>query len=139
MVNVFKVIASGFVRNDQGQLLVVRRSEDEESFPGMLAIPGGTIEVEETGILEVGTVENNLVREILEETNVKVEVIDWVESTCLVKDNKAKLYLFFNCKLVGNEKKLTSSEETPEVFWADISSIDMNQCTPTLKKYIQNA
>ena len=138
MVNTFKVIVSGFVKNDEGQLLVIRRSDDEESFPGMLAIPGGTIEVEETGLLEADTVENNLIREIKEETNINVEVRGWLESTAMVKEGKGKLYLFFECQLVDDGSQTATSSETPEVFWADMKSLDIDQCTPTLKKYIQH-
>lgn len=138
MINTFKVIVSGFVKNNDDQLLVIRRSKDEESFPNMLAIPGGTIEAEETGSLELDTVENNLVREILEETNINVKVLDWVESTCLVKNGQGKLYLFFNCELINDGSSAVTSNETPEVFWANIENIDLDQCTPTLKKYLQN-
>lgn len=137
MVNMFKVIVSGFVRDDRGRLLVIRRSADEESFPGMLAIPGGTIEAEDTGALETDTVENNLIREIQEETNVTVTTGKWLESTCMVKDGKAKLYLFFECNLADDVNSLLTSDETPEVFWADLQSINVDECTPTLKKYIE--
>lgn len=137
MVNVFKVIVSGFVRNSQGQLLVIRRSADEESFPGMLAIPGGTIEAEETGQLEVDTVETNLVREILEETNVRVKVGKWLESTSMVKNGNGKLYIFFECELLEEQNSLETSDETPEVFWANMDSIELDECTPTLRKYVE--
>ncbi len=138
MIDRFKVIVSGFVKNSTGQLLVIRRSLNEESFGGMLAIPGGTIEAEESNQLQLDTVEKNLVREIKEETNIDVNVLSWVESTCMVKDGKAKLYIFFECEMVeaGNTDTETS-DETPEVFWADMSAIPLDECTPTLKKYIE--
>jgi ADP-ribose pyrophosphatase YjhB (NUDIX family) len=137
MINMFKVIVSGFVTNAEGQLLVIRRADDEESFPGMLAIPGGTVEADEMNGVQMDTVENNLVREILEETNVNVKVVKWLESSCIAKEGKAKLYLFFGCELIGDGKDTATSEETPEVFWADISSIALDECTPALKQYIQ--
>ncbi|MEO7904724.1 MAG: NUDIX hydrolase [Candidatus Saccharimonadales bacterium] len=139
MINAFKVIVSGFVKNNQGQLLIIRRSDDEESFPGMLAIPGGTIEAEETGRLELNTVEDNLVREIQEETNVTVTVGAWLESTCMVKNGKGKLYMLFECALVEQQTTLETSDETPEVFWANLSDINLDECTPTLKKYVEEA
>lgn len=139
MVNMFKVIVSGFVRNSAGQLLVIRRSKEEESFPGMLAIPGGTIEAEESNELQLDTVETNLIREIKEETNIDVSVGKWIESTCMVKDGKAKLYIFFECTLVESSDEHTeTSDETPEVYWADITAVPLEECTPTLKKYIES-
>ena len=138
MVNSFKVIVSGFVKNKNGQLLVIRRSLDEESFGGMLAIPGGTIEVEESDQLQTDTVEENLIREIKEETNIDVSVGSWIESTCMAKDGKAKLYIFFECEMIElNNTDTETSDETPEVFWADMATISLDECTPTLKKYIE--
>lgn len=134
MIEQFKVIVSGFVFNSKNELLVIRRSDDEESFPGMLAIPGGTVEVEENSGLTQDTIENNLIRELKEETDVDISVDSWLESSAIASE-KAKLYLFFTCSVSGNETP-SISDETPEVFWIDPQSIDIEQCTPALKQYI---
>ncbi|MEO8911881.1 MAG: NUDIX hydrolase [Candidatus Saccharimonas sp.] len=137
VINTFKVIVSGFVLNKDNELLVIRRSKDEESFPDMLAIPGGTVEVNATGTLEKDVVENTLIREVLEETNVKVRVCDWMESTAIVKGEPGKLYLFFTCELIDEINELQTSEETPAVFWSSVHALDVNQCTPTLREYVE--
>lgn len=137
MINVFKVIVSGFVFNDKGELLVIRRSMDEESFPGMLAIPGGTVETENGAGLENDTIENNLIREIKEETDVDVVVGEWMESSVISKEDVAKLYLFFKCSVSGNDVPVIS-DETPEVLWLKPSDIAVNECTPSLKSYIEH-
>jgi 8-oxo-dGTP pyrophosphatase MutT (NUDIX family) len=134
MIEQFKVIVSGFVFNSKDELLVIRRSDKEESFPGMLAIPGGTVEVKENDGLVQDTVEDNLVREIKEETDVDISVDNWIESSSIAKD-KAKLYLFFKCSVIGNEVPAIS-DETPEVFWINPINIDPKQCTPALKQYV---
>lgn len=136
MLDNFKVIVSGFVFNTSGELLVVRRSLDEETFPGMLAIPGGTVEVRAGGGLVQDIVENNLIREIKEETNVDIAVDSWMESSSIAKD-KAKLYLFFRCSVSGNETA-SVSDETPEVFWINPREIDLNEATPALAQYIKS-
>ena len=137
MINTFKVIVSGFVLNKSNELLVIRRSDDEESFPGMLAIPGGTLELDATGALEKNVIEETLVREVLEETNVKVTVKDWIESTAIVKGDPGKVYLFFTCELAEENSSLITSDETPEVFWANVSNLDVDSCTPTLREYVE--
>lgn len=137
MINIFKVIVSGFVFNNNGELLVIRRSMDEESFPGMLAIPGGTVEVDAGSGLENDTIENNLIREIKEETDVDVVVGEWMESSAIAKQDSAKLYLFFRCNVSGNSTPAIS-DETPEVFWIDPSKVSLDECTPALKSYIEN-
>ncbi len=136
MINVFKVIVSGFIHNDKGELLVIRRSLDEETFPGMLAIPGGTVEVEEGVGLQNDTIENNLIREVKEETDVDITVAEWMESSVIAKDS-AKLYLFFRCKVSGNEMP-SPSPETPEVFWADPAAISLDECTPSVRSYVES-
>lgn len=136
MLDNFKVIVSGFVFNANGELLVVRRSLDEETFPGMLAIPGGTVEVGASSGLVQNIVEDNLIREIKEETNVDIAVDNWIESSSIAKD-KAKLYLFFKCSVSGNEIA-SVSDETPEVFWINPREIDINEVTPALAQYIKS-
>ena len=53
MINQFKVIVSGFVFNSKNELLVIRRTDNEEAFPGMLAIPGGTVEAKDNKSLSM--------------------------------------------------------------------------------------
>lgn len=136
MLDNFKVIVSGFVFNPKGELLVIRRSLDEETFPGMLAIPGGTVEVQPASGLIQDTVEHNLIREIKEETDVDIKVDSWMESSSIAKE-KAKLYLFFRCSVSGNETTSVSSE-APEVFWINPREIDITEATPALAQYIKS-
>lgn len=137
MINTFKVIVSGYVHNDEGQLLVIKRADHEETFPGMYAIPGGTVESAKGSGLVDDTIENALIREIKEETDVDVKVVRWLESSSIAKQDSAKLYLFFACKLAGSTDTKTS-DETPEVFWADVHAVDLEKCTPSVKRYIEN-
>lgn len=134
MINNFKVIVSGFVFNSSGELLVIRRSMHEESFPGMLAVPGGTVEVSANSGLVESVIEDNLVREVKEETGVDIAVTKWMESSSIAKDT-AKLYLFFECKVNGNETT-SISEENTESFWIDPKSLDENELTPALSAYV---
>lgn len=135
MIEEFKVIVSGFVFNSTGDLLVVRRSLEEETFPGMLAIPGGTVEVAARSGLQSDTVESNLIREIEEETGISVVVGKWLESSAIAKD-KAKLYLFFECKATSDMEP-TISPETPEVFWVNPANLALDECTPALRQYAE--
>lgn len=136
MIDQFKVIVSGFVYDDQGRLLVIRRAENEETFPGMLAIPGGTVEVEPNTGLQQDTIENNLIRELKEETDVDIVVDSWLESSAIASE-KAKLYLFFRCSVNGNHEPRIS-DETPEVFWIDPKNMSVDECTPALATYVRS-
>lgn len=137
MVNVFKVIVSVFVKDETGRLLVIKRSEQEENFPGMYAIPGGSIEIKDSEELQLDVVESNLIREVLEETNVNIKVGRWLESTAMFKNGLGRLFLFFEGELDGDNPELKTSDETPEVFWASPETLDKEKCTPTLRKYLE--
>ena len=64
------VVGIGGVIIDQGRTLLIRRSS--EPLRGEWSIPGGTLELGET-------LEDGVARELLEETGIKVRVIDLIE------------------------------------------------------------
>lgn len=72
-----------FVIEHDGDLLVIRRAEHEENYPGLWAPPGGKVEVGETLV-------DGLRREVAEETGLEIRdefaLIDaycFGESTCV--------------------------------------------------------
>lgn len=54
----------------QGRYLIIRRSRHDADAPGILALPGGTVEVEPDG---EGILERTVRREVMEETGVDIE------------------------------------------------------------------
>jgi ADP-ribose pyrophosphatase YjhB (NUDIX family) len=64
------VVGIGGVIIDQGRALLIRRGS--EPLRGEWSIPGGTLELGET-------LEEGVARELLEETGIKVRVIDLIE------------------------------------------------------------
>ncbi len=64
------VVGIGGVIIDQGRTLLIRRGS--EPLRGEWSIPGGTLELGET-------LEEGVVRELLEETGIKVRVIEIIE------------------------------------------------------------
>lgn len=53
----------------QNDILVIRRSDDSDAYPGMLALPGGFLNMDET-------VEEAAVRELREETGIELSDLD---------------------------------------------------------------
>ncbi len=94
------VAASALVRNDQGQILLVR------SHRRGWEIPGGQIEIGESLI-------GGLKREVLEESGVQVEI----GRLAAVRTNlTSSIVIFcFEARYLGGE--LRPSDETPEVQW----------------------
>lgn len=62
------------IRNSDGKYLVLKRRDDEVAYPGMFTFPGGKIEGNDT-------VEETLIKEVLEETGLVLK-----KGKCLLKD-----------------------------------------------------
>lgn len=86
------VNVSTIIFNKKGQVLLGKRSLDEDVYPGLWCIPGGKIDVESC---EDGVIENNLKREVKEEVDIEIEPIFYLTSNCLLNHGEAKLYLIF--------------------------------------------
>ena len=95
------VAASALVRNDEGQILIVR------SHNRGWEIPGGQIEIGETLI-------DGLKREVMEESGVHVEI----GRLAAVRTNLTSSIVIFCFEARYLDGELGPSDETPEVRWA---------------------
>lgn len=95
------VSVAAAIINQAGQLLAVRRRDNGHWEP-----PGGILELDET-------IQAGLVREVLEETGLRVEP----EALTGVYKNMRRgiIALVFRCRIVGGEQG--ASSEADEVAW----------------------
>ncbi|MER7910925.1 NUDIX domain-containing protein [Streptomyces sp. NPDC096068] len=95
------VSVAGAVVREDGRLLAIRRVDN-----GTWELPGGVLELDETP-------QEGVVREVLEETGVRVEV----ERLTGVYKNMARgiVALVFRCRPVGGEARV--SDEAGAVEW----------------------
>jgi ADP-ribose pyrophosphatase YjhB (NUDIX family) len=92
---------AGIVINDEGKALAIQRRDNGHWEP-----PGGVLELGET-------VDDGVIREVLEETGVKVEV---GELTGVYKNvARGIVALVFRCTMIGGEAEPT--EESIAVEW----------------------
>ena len=63
-----KQAAKALIRNDQGKILVLYRSETHPHLAHDIDLPGGEIELDETS-------EQGLIREIFEETGLNIKIV----------------------------------------------------------------
>jgi ADP-ribose pyrophosphatase YjhB (NUDIX family) len=98
------VSVAGVTIDDAGRVLLIRRRDN-----GQWQAPGGILELEET-------FEGGVIREVFEETGVRVEV----ERLTGVYKNVARgvVALVFRCQLVDGEA--TPSDEASEVAWIPV-------------------
>ncbi|MFD0362746.1 NUDIX hydrolase [Nocardia sp. GCM10030253] len=124
--NSIKVAVSAFVRNHEGRILMIRRTDNDK-----YSIPGGGLEAGET----VTTAVVREVREVREETGVDVEVSGLVgifsnPDHVIVYDDgevRQEFSICFSADPVGGT--LRTSSESKEVLWIapqDIPTLDIH-------------
>ncbi|GGU71463.1 NUDIX hydrolase [Streptomyces litmocidini] len=122
---------TAFVVNDAGEVLLERRSDN-----GRWGMPGG---VQEIGENIAGTV----VREVLEETGIQVEVVGLVGiftdpgHVIAFTDGEVRqeFSLCFRARPVGGE--ITVSSESFEVRWVPRSELDALDVSPTTRRRLE--
>lgn len=117
----FKVNVSTVIVKD-GKFLVIKRADDEEVFPGMWGIPGGTVEPTDP------TLEAALVRECEEEVGIVIKNNVLIADDIHDKGDKGAIYLVYKSEYLSGEPK--PLDGTAEVHWLDIETIKSLQLTP---------
>lgn len=131
MAKFFKVNVSVVIFNDAGQVLIQKRAADEEVFPGLWGIPGGTVEMTDASL------EDALAREVAEEVGVSIEGPQILRNNIRPKELYAMLYLVYTAKYLSGEARPIDGTES--VHWAEQSEIDTLEFTPTTRDTIMYA
>jgi len=125
-------IALGIITKDD-EVLVIRRQEIEQGLNNETltwVFPGGKVEHNET-------VEESVVREVLEESGYKVEVISTIAEG---QHPTFPAYMsYLACKLVSDEVSEINDEGIAEVKWvhiADFQSIITSSLNDKVKSHL---
>lgn len=98
-----------------GKWLVGIRSKNESEAAGLLSFVGGTVEYTD---LRTDTLEGAIVREIEEEINIKIKVIDFVNNTSFVsKKGNHVINAVFLCEIESGEPKISDTQEMESLEW----------------------
>ncbi|EPD55421.1 NUDIX domain-containing protein [Streptomyces sp. HGB0020] len=122
-----------FVRNDAGQVLMIRRSDN-----GRWALPGGGHDVGES-------ISDTVVREVREETGIEVEVLDlsgiYTDPRHVIRyddgEVRQQFSICFRARPTGGE--LRTSDETTAVRWVDPADLPGLDIHPTMRLRIEHA
>lgn len=107
--------------NEEGKVLLLKRSQKVDSYAGMYGFPGGKIESGETSI-------DAAVRELFEETSLKVRPKDLVYVFTMNKEPSKDIVFFIASEWSGDPKVDWESES---FLWGDPSSIEDLSMVPT--------
>jgi 8-oxo-dGTP pyrophosphatase MutT (NUDIX family) len=120
-----------FKRTQPTQILVVKRTDSEDSFPGVWKIPGGHVEASDI------TIRAALERETSEETGLHIkEVLSRVEDLAWTSaSGKEKVQYVFIVTVEEGIIKLNPGEHT-SWHWLSESDIDSYNITLQMKKVL---
>ena len=108
-------VTAGIIKNE-GKYLICQRAKDDEA-PESWEFPGGKLEVGET-------LEQCIIREIKEELNLDVEVIEKFDTTLFNHNDKTIHVTFFKCNIVGGELIMNVHMDYAWVEPKDLTSYD---------------
>ncbi|KKR21152.1 MAG: NUDIX hydrolase [Parcubacteria group bacterium GW2011_GWE2_39_37] len=96
-----KLAVKGIIRRNDGKILIVKRSKNDDHLPGVWETVGGTVE-------EGATPEEALIREIMEEVGLDVEVGELFNVFNFTKDNgEKKIGITFLCNYLSRDVMLS--------------------------------
>jgi 8-oxo-dGTP diphosphatase len=124
----FYLAVKGIIRNTEGKILVLKRSETDDHKPGVWETPGGGMDQEESP-------QEALRREITEETGLGVTVQEPFNVFTFHKDTgEFKVGMTFLCDMVEGEVIL--SDEHSEYRWIQASMFKDLKSIPSLYQEI---
>lgn len=119
--------------------LIIKRSDAEEHMPGSLSLVGGKVETDQ---VEEEVLEKSLMREILEEVDIKVQKkMYYLKSNTFITEKKeCVIDIVFLCEYASGIAKCNSKDEVSEVMWVSTEELLNNKkAPPWLKSSIQIA
>ena len=126
MAKIQKIGTSAFIwKNDK--VLLLKRAKGEKVFPEHWELPGGKVEYAEKP-------EDAVIREIQEETGLKIKVGRPYSAFSYLWGEKHYIYIQYFCEILSGEIKL--SEERSDYLWAEKNDLKNLQITEQMRKVI---
>ena len=118
----------GIIKNDNDEILIVKRHPKSRTDPEMWELPGGKVEKGEFFV-------DALIREIKEEVNLDVKVGDFAEAVQNDYMHKRTVQIMMYLEDMKGEIKI--SEEHTDWMWASLEKIKTLEISTSLKKVLK--
>lgn len=128
IMKAYGLTVRGIIKNENSEILIVKRHPKSRTDPEMWELPGGKVEKGEHFA-------DALVREIKEETNLDVNVGDFAEAIQNDYSHKRTVQLMMYLENIRGEVKI--SEEHTDWMWASLEKIKDLEISTSLKKCLE--
>ena len=118
----------GVIKNNEDEILIVKRHPKSKTDPEMWELPGGKVEKGEHFT-------DALIREIKEESDLDCEVGDFCEA--IQNDYMHKRTVQLMMYLTEIEGNVKISEEHTEYMWASLEELKSLEISSSLKKVLE--
>lgn len=118
----------GIIKNDDNEILILKRHPKSKTDPEMWELPGGKVEKGEHFT-------NALVREIKEETSLDADVGDFCEAVQNDYMHKRTVQVIMYLENIKGDVKI--SEEHTDWMWANLEKIKSLEISTSLKKILE--
>lgn len=118
----------GVIKNDDGEILIVKRHPKSRTDPEMWELPGGKVE-------EGEFFADALIREIKEETDLDSTVGEFCEAVQNDYMHKRTVQLMMYLEDVTGEVKI--SDEHTDWMWANLEKLKSLELSSSLKKVLK--
>lgn len=126
------VVGVGVLIEKDGKYLLIRRAADPDK--GLWSVPGGLVEVGEK-------VKDAAVREALEETGLRVEIVDRLGVVDkIVRDDGGRImYHFIIVQFLGRivEGEARAQDDALEARWASLTEFPSYKLTVSLRDFLK--
>ncbi|KXK27460.1 MAG: NADH pyrophosphatase [candidate division WS6 bacterium OLB20] len=117
----------GVIYDTEGRLLVTKRAAQEDHAAGVYSYPGGKLEYDGSsdGRDTMFILEDNLRKEIKEETGIETGELTYLSSHAFVKESGSKVVIVaYAAEYVAGEALAVEASEVSEVRWISRDEID---------------
>lgn len=111
-----KIAVTAAIMREQGKFLICQRAKDDE-LPMLWEFPGGKLEKGET-------LEQCIVREIMEELSLEIKVISIYEKTIYQFNQMEVHFTFFNVEIISGDIILNVHNDAKWVLAKDIKNYE---------------
>ena len=132
-VDYIGVGTGAMVFNDRGEVLIGKRGSHATNEVGKWEFPGGGVEFGET-------CEAEIVREIREEFNIEIEVVEMLDfaNHILPEEGQHWVSITFIAQHVGGEPQILEPTKVEEFKWVEPEQLEMGELSQVSQENLRN-